>query len=73
MEVFQKRRGIGSRLLDFVKSQGYELIELEANPGDPVSDPVNFFSANQFVDTGIVADGDQKVMVWNNPTYTEED
>jgi hypothetical protein len=57
---------IGSRLLDYIKSRDYELIELEANGVAPVE----FFEANGFVDTGIDADLNEKmVMVWNNPTY----
>lgn len=67
IEIFQHRRGIGSKLLDFIKSRGYELIELEANGFNQVK----FFEANQFVDTGIDAEqGEQMVLVWNNPKYT---
>lgn len=63
IEVFRQGRGIGSELLDFIKAQGYELIELEANG----SAQAKFFRANDFADTGI--DPEQPVMVWNNPKY----
>lgn len=66
IEAFQQRKGIGSKLLDFIKSQGYELIELEANG----LKQVRFFEANGFVDTGIDAEqGEQMVLVWNNQKY----
>jgi len=64
LDIFQQRRGHGSRLLDHIKGLGFELIELEANG----SKPEQFFSANGFVHTGITRDW-QSIMVWNNPEY----
>jgi hypothetical protein len=67
MEVFLHRRGIGSNLLNYVKSTpNLELIDLRANGYDEAI----FFRKNGFIDSGIDAEtGSQIVMVWNNPKY----
>lgn len=66
MEVFLYQQGLGRALVEHLQSQEYELIELEANG----IQPVRFFQKCGFVDTGIDAeDGEQLVMVWNNPKY----
>lgn len=66
IETFVRNQGIGTRLLDYIKGNNYELIEVEANGHNPV----NFFESNGFLDSGIDADDDMMVMVWNNPVYT---
>ncbi len=66
IDIFRQGTGTGSRLMDYVKSHGYELIELEANGPKQI----RFFSRNGFIDTGIRSDeGIQTVMVWNSPAY----
>lgn len=66
LDVFRHNMGIGSKFLDFIKGQGHELIELEANGVGPSI----FFRKKGFIDTGIDAEhGEQLVMVWNNPAY----
>jgi GNAT superfamily N-acetyltransferase len=70
IESFAQRQGVGSQLIDFIKSQDdhrlYELIEAEANG----IKPVNFFRKNGFIYSGIDADaGEMAVMVWNNPKF----
>ncbi|HSB47101.1 MAG TPA: hypothetical protein VLD37_03740 [Candidatus Bilamarchaeum sp.] len=68
LDVFRHNMGIGSRFLEFIKGQGHELIELEANG----IGPSRFFQKNGFVDTGIDAEnGEQLVMVWNNPSHLQ--
>jgi ribosomal protein S18 acetylase RimI-like enzyme len=47
IDIFRHREGFGSKLLDFIKTRGYELIELEVN-GKSGS---RFFRKNGFVDT----------------------
>ncbi len=68
LDVFKHNMGIGSRFIEFIKGQGHELIELEANG----IGPTKFFRKNGFVDTGIDAEnGEQLVMVWNSPSYLQ--
>lgn len=68
LDVFRHYMGIGSRFLEFIKGQGHEMIELEANG----IGPSKFFRKNGFVDTGIDAEnGEQLVMVWNNPSHLQ--
>lgn len=68
LDVFRHKMGIGRRFLEFIKGQGHELIELEANGVGPS----RFFRKNGFIDTGIDAEnGAQLVMVWNNPSYLQ--
>ncbi len=68
LDIFKHNRGIGSRFIEFIKGQGHELIELEANGVGPS----RFFRKNGFIDTGIDAEnGEQLVMVWNNPSFLQ--
>lgn len=65
MEIFGKYRnqGLGSEVLDRIKREGYELIDLTARESAE-----RFYRKNGFEDTTLRDEG-RKVMAWHNPEY----
>lgn len=63
IEVFEQRQGIGTQILNEMKRQGYELIELKTEDKNK-----QFYQKNGFVNTTL-QDNRYDIFVWNNPKF----
>lgn len=67
IETFLRGAGNGTRLLEFIKQDGNEMIEIICCNDEAMQ----FWQRNAFKHTSIYDGGSGKeVMVWNNPNYT---